>query len=139
MKGLGQKPKSLSSNDNPLSDLPDINAKGPAEAATSPDHGSNIPTKDIDMNGSKPNTAAASAPAPSPMTNISGPSSLSRAVSEVEDKLATVRFLNEAIFLAAGGLATMEHTNAFQAICDEINDRLLFVRDRLDEIREELK
>lgn len=64
---------------------------------------------------------------------------LSRKICDVEDILATVRYLNEAIFLAAEGLTTSEHTNAFQAISDEMENKLLIVRDRLDEIREELQ
>lgn len=38
------------------------NAKGPAEAATSPDHGSNIPPKEFEMNEQSNSTADARSP-----------------------------------------------------------------------------
>lgn len=63
----------------------------------------------------------------------------SRKIGDVEDILSSVRFLNEAVFLAASGLGTAEHRNAIQAVCDAIENKLLIVGDRLEEIREELK
>ncbi|MDE3796624.1 hypothetical protein I7G59_04685 [Sinorhizobium meliloti] len=67
------------------------------------------------------------------------PPSLSTRISDVEDILATVRNLNEILFMAAHGLMMNDATNAFQALASEIDDKLLVVRDRLDEIREELR
>jgi hypothetical protein len=70
---------------------------------------------------------------------MTSPSLVSRKISDVEDILSSVRFLNEAVFLAASGLGTTEHMNAIQAVCDEIENKLLIVGDRLEEVREELK
>ncbi|CDM56314.1 MULTISPECIES: hypothetical protein [Rhizobium] len=70
---------------------------------------------------------------------MTSPSLVSRKISDVEDILSSVRFLNEAVFLAACGIGTIEYTNAIQAVCDEIENKLLVVGERLDEIREELK
>ncbi|ASP55474.1 hypothetical protein LOF18_19705 [Sinorhizobium meliloti] len=58
---------------------------------------------------------------------------------DVADILATVRYLNEALYMAAGGLMNAEATNALQAVASEIEDKLLDVRDRLDEVREEMQ
>ncbi|MDX1222395.1 hypothetical protein GOL85_11735 [Sinorhizobium medicae] len=65
--------------------------------------------------------------------------SLSTRVGDAQDILATVRYLNEALYMAAGGLMNAEATNALQAVASEIEDKLLEVRDRLDEVREELQ
>ncbi len=70
-----------------------------------------------------------------PMTS---PSLTSRRISDVEDILASVRFLNEAVFMAAGSICDQVQMNAIQAVNDEIENKLLVVRDRLDEIREDL-
>ena len=67
------------------------------------------------------------------------PPSLSIRIGDAQDILATVRYLNEALYMAAGGLMNAEATNALQAVASEIEDKLLDVRDRLDDIREELK
>jgi len=64
---------------------------------------------------------------------------VARKIGDVEDILCSVRFLNEAVFLAASGLGAAEHMNAIQAVSDEIENKLLIVGDRLEEIREELK
>lgn len=53
--------------------------------------------------------------------------------------LATVRYLNEAIFMAAEHpTVTSDATNALQSISEEIENKLLIIGDRLDEIREAL-
>ncbi|WP_139015592.1 hypothetical protein [Ensifer aridi] len=65
--------------------------------------------------------------------------SLHTRIGDVEDILATVRYLNEALYMAAGGLMNAEATNALQAVASEIEDKLLDVRDRLDDVREELQ
>ena len=66
------------------------------------------------------------------------PKNLTLRINDVIDLLANVRYFNEAMFLAAEGLATVEHTNAFQAIADVIDSKLVLVRDQLDAIVEEL-
>ncbi|RVM15110.1 hypothetical protein [Sinorhizobium meliloti] len=102
-------------------------AKGPAEAATSPSHGSTNPEKDQEMNENTNSTTDDVTP------------SLSTRIGDAQDILATVRYLNEAIFMAAGGLMNAEATNALQAVSGEIEYKLLAVRDSLDDIREVLK
>jgi hypothetical protein len=71
-----------------------------------------------------------------PMTT---PSLVSRKISDVEDLLLAVRCLNDAVFMAATGIGDRHNCDAIQAVADEINSKLLVVRDRLEEIREELK
>ncbi len=65
--------------------------------------------------------------------------SLHTRIGDVEDILASARYLTEAVFMAAHGLMMNDATNAFQALASEIEDKLLNARDRLDEIREELR
>ena len=55
---------------------------------------------------------------------------------DVQHLLATARYLNEAIFMASGNLGDRDQTNAIQAVSDELNNKLLIIGDRLDEIRE---
>lgn len=132
MTGLSENPKPLSLIDNLLSEPSGINAKDPATAPTVPGHGSILsPSKDQKMNTTTHTTGATGAPeAPSKVKWTK--------VGDVMDILATVRHLNEALFLAASGLGDMHHTNAFQSVLDEINNKLLVADDRLDEIKEEL-
>ncbi|MHC2488155.1 hypothetical protein CN068_06885 [Sinorhizobium meliloti] len=66
------------------------------------------------------------------------PPQFARRIGEAQDVLSTVQYLNEAVFLAAHGLMINE-TNAFQALSSEIEEKLNFVRGRLDEIREEMQ
>ncbi|XKM41247.1 hypothetical protein A4U53_010895 [Rhizobium ruizarguesonis] len=68
---------------------------------------------------------------------MSLPSLSSHKISDVEDILASVRFLNEAVFMAAASIGDRDQMNAIQAVNDEIENKLLIARDRLDEIREE--
>ncbi|RVH37646.1 MULTISPECIES: hypothetical protein [Sinorhizobium] len=70
---------------------------------------------------------------------MTSPSPSARKIMDVADILATVRYLNEALYMAAGGLMNAEATNALQAVASEIEDKLLDVRDRLDEVREEMQ
>jgi hypothetical protein len=63
------------------------------------------------------------------------PSLASRKISDVEDIIATARYLNEAIFMAVASLGDRDQVNAIQALADEINNKLLVARDRLDEVR----
>lgn len=65
--------------------------------------------------------------------------SLSTRIGDAQDILATVRFLNEAIYMAAGALMNAEATNALQAVASEIEDKLLDVRDRLDAVRDDVR
>ena len=69
---------------------------------------------------------------------MTAPSGTVRKVLDVENILNTARNLNDAMFLAAAGLASRDDTNALQAIADEINNKLLIIGDRLEEIREAL-
>jgi hypothetical protein len=122
--------------------------KGPAEAATSPDHGSIIPAKETKMNSTIFSSSGETIPVPAGETSPNGkhagdkpmslPSLSSHKISDVEDILASVRFLNEAVFMAAGSIGDRDQMNAIQAVNDEIENKLLVARDRLDEIREDL-
>lgn len=64
---------------------------------------------------------------------------LSTKISDIEDKLAGVRSLNEAIFMAAAGIGDRHHTDAIQTVADIIEKRLIELSDDLEAIREELK
>ncbi len=58
-------------------------------------------------------------------------------IRDVADLLTTVRYLNEAVFMAAAdGSLTTNATNALQALSQEIENKLLFIGERLDEILE---
>lgn len=61
-------------------------------------------------------------------------------LGDIIDLLATVRYLNEAVFMAAGsgGLPTAA-TNAFQAVAGEMDSKLLAAEERLEEVIEALK
>ncbi|MDX0581959.1 hypothetical protein GOD01_03385 [Sinorhizobium medicae] len=65
--------------------------------------------------------------------------SLSIRLGDLSDILATCRYFNEVLHMASGSLMNIDATNALQAVSSEIEERLLTVRDRLDEIREELQ
>lgn len=100
------------------------------------------------MNKTVFSSAAAEIPALTDETSPNGkfagdkpmiaPPRINHKISDVEDILASVRFLNEAVFMAAGSIGDRDQMNAIQAVNDEIENKLLIVRDRLDEIREEL-
>lgn len=60
-------------------------------------------------------------------------------LGDIVDLLATVRSLNEAVFMASGYITDGDQKDAIQAVADEINNKLLVVRDRLYEVREDLK
>lgn len=69
-----------------------------------------------------------------PMSSI-----LSIKISDVEDMILSIRNLNEVLFMAAGHPNVIgEATGALQAVCDEINNKLLVVADKIEEIRGEL-
>lgn len=58
-------------------------------------------------------------------------------IRDVADLLTTVRYLNEAVFMAASDCSlTTNATNALQALSQEIENKLLFIGERLDEILE---
>jgi len=68
------------------------------------------------------------------------PTQTAHKIRDVADLLATTRYLNEAVFMAASdGSLTTDATNALQALSGEIDNKLLIVRDRLEEILEGLK
>jgi hypothetical protein len=71
---------------------------------------------------------------------MTGTSLQAHKISDVEDLLTTVKYLNHALFMSAAdsGLTT-DSTNALQALIGEIENKLLMIGDRLEEIREELK
>lgn len=61
-------------------------------------------------------------------------------LGDIIDLLATVRYLNEAVFMAAShsGL-TKDATNAIQAVAGEMDSKLLAVEERIEEVMETLK
>jgi hypothetical protein len=69
---------------------------------------------------------------------MSTPSRTVHKILDIENILSAARNLNDAMFLAAAGLVDINNTNALQAIADEINNKLLIIGDRLEEVREEL-
>ncbi|OQP86031.1 hypothetical protein BTR14_13185 [Rhizobium rhizosphaerae] len=61
-------------------------------------------------------------------------------LNDISDILATVRCLNEAVFMAASSpTLTDDATNAIQAVANEMHSKLLTVEDRLEEVRKALK
>lgn len=66
------------------------------------------------------------------------PKSLIRRLLEVDDVLSLVRYLGEAVWMAAADLQDSDKTNAIQSVLDMQAEKLLIVRDQLDEIRGEL-
>ncbi|KQS84152.1 hypothetical protein [Rhizobium sp. Leaf386] len=61
-------------------------------------------------------------------------------LGDIVDLLATVRYLNEAVFMAAADRSlTRDATNAIQAVSGEIDSKLLAVEERIEEIQGELK
>jgi hypothetical protein len=110
------------------------NAKGPAEGATSPDRGSINHRKDQEMN-SQTNTTGSGDP-----TTTESPivRKISFRLMDIEDMAHSARLLNEAIFMAASGIGDRDQMGAIQSVSEEINNKLMIVRDRLEEIRGEL-
>ncbi|MDG3575710.1 hypothetical protein P7F60_04885 [Rhizobium sp. YJ-22] len=74
------------------------NAKGPAEAATSPSRGSTIPEKEKEMNRTDDSTGTAEAPAPSYDPYEAGPF---RCVTDMETPLTTISDLLRGLCLIA--------------------------------------
>jgi hypothetical protein len=103
------------------------NAKDPAEAATS-HRVSSIPLENRKMNDQSNTTAAQSAPDRLLLVRL----------GDLANILANVRYLNEALFMAAAGLASMDATNAFQSVMSEMENKLLIADERLEEMRGEL-
>lgn len=100
------------------------NAKGPAEAATSPSHGSNIPHEETKMNEQTNSTADGKPPE----------AAIRRDILDIVDTLNVTVHLNEAVFLAASGLSDRQHTNAIQAIVDLIDEKLRVASECLEMI-----
>lgn len=64
---------------------------------------------------------------------------LKRQLGDIVDLLATVRYLNEAVFMAAADNSlTRDATNAIQAVSGEIDSKLLAVEERLEGMQEGL-
>lgn len=61
-----------------------------------------------------------------------------RAVLDISDMVNVVRSLNNAVFMAAGSLSDRDQMNAIQSVVDEIENKLLIIRARLEEVREVL-
>ncbi|MCV9997356.1 hypothetical protein OE766_03770 [Pararhizobium sp. YC-54] len=57
---------------------------------------------------------------------------------DIQDMACSARLLNEAIFMAASGIGDRDHMGAIQSVSEEINNKLLIVREWIGEIREEL-
>jgi hypothetical protein len=61
-------------------------------------------------------------------------------LGDIIDLLATVRYLNEAVFMAASNSAlTKDATNAIQAVAGEMDSKLLSAEERIEEVMETLK
>ena len=77
---------------------------------------------------------------PSNRTTAENPSirKISFRLIDIQDMACSARLLNEAIFMAASGIGDRDHMGAIQSVSEEINNKLLIVRERIDEIREEL-
>jgi hypothetical protein len=66
---------------------------------------------------------------------MTAPSPICRKILDVENMVNTVRNLNEAVLMAAGSLNDRQHVNGIQSVVDEINNKLLAIGDRLEEVR----
>lgn len=63
-----------------------------------------------------------------------------RRLGDAQEMLETILHLNEAVFMAAGSSDLTKHaTNAIQAVSNEIENKILILKDRIEEIREEIK
>ncbi|MBB4402565.1 MULTISPECIES: hypothetical protein [Rhizobium/Agrobacterium group] len=69
---------------------------------------------------------------------MSAPSLAQRKLLDITDMINTVKYLNGALFMACGDVADHQKTNALQAVCDEVEARILIIVDRIEELREEL-
>ena len=69
---------------------------------------------------------------------MSTPSLTSRKLLDITDMVNTVKYLNNALFMAAGDVGDMNKTNSLQSVCDEIESRIGVIVDRIEELREEL-
>jgi diacylglycerol kinase family enzyme len=66
------------------------------------------------------------------MTTISANSSQ---IIDIADIVNNVRALNHAVLMAASGDGvSREAADAIQSVCDEINNKLLVARDRIEEM-----
>lgn len=98
--------------------------KGSATAPTVPSHGSTNPRKEKEMNKAIDSTGAAE-------------KEVARHLRDIVDLLASVRDLNEAIFMAAEHHSlTKSATGAIQIVSDALGNKLGVISDRLDEILE---
>lgn len=71
-----------------------------------------------------------------PSQRGTAPSSMFSYIGDIADTVARVRFLNEAIFMAASDRSLpVSAINAFQAVSEEIANKLLIVEDRLEELQ----
>jgi len=57
---------------------------------------------------------------------------------EIADMIITAKNLNRALFMACGDVKEKYAVDALQALSDEIDERIEIIRDRVDEVREEL-
>ncbi|NRF12613.1 hypothetical protein [Agrobacterium pusense] len=57
---------------------------------------------------------------------------------EIADMINTAKDLNRALFMACGDVKDRYAVNALQALSEEIDERIEIIRDRVDEVREEL-
>jgi hypothetical protein len=71
---------------------------------------------------------------------MSGRSLQANRINDVIDMMATVKHLNEALFLAAGSMVNTapDTCNALQSVINEVENKLHIITDRLDEVREDL-
>jgi diacylglycerol kinase family enzyme len=61
----------------------------------------------------------------------------SNQIIDIADILSNVRALNHAVLMAASGDGvSREAADAIQSVCDEINNKLLVVRDRVEDMVE---
>lgn len=111
-------------------------AKGPAGVGAPCQAGSTNTEKDQEMNETKGITmemALARSEARA-RTNSSR-------LRDIQDMLATVSHLNEALHMAAGSLLNInaDWCNALQSVSNEMDNKLQVVIDQMEEIRKELK
>jgi len=104
-------------------------AKGPAEAATSPDHGSTNPAKEKEMNTESNITASADAPATRP---------LKLQLLEISDLIGNAANLVDALDMATSDITDSRQRNAMAGVCDVLMERMDVLKDAIESAREEL-
>lgn len=70
--------------------------------------------------------------------SVSDQTSPASEIMDIEDRIATARHWNEALYMAAGSLADRAQMDAMQSVSDQVDKQLLSVNERMELIRRRL-